>query len=91
MKKEKFTKAAQNRQELVSLKLQMNEVLKLKTFTVNHKAHCLVMNSNSPEKGVHMSLAKGILTSKDTVKIAEVAERRIAKRIKKLEKAFKKL
>ncbi len=91
MTEEKFQKAAIIKQKIASLKVQQNEVLKFKAFTVNHKNHVLVVNSTGEERGIQVSCPDGILTSKDTTKIAEIMEVRINKKLKKLRKAFKKL
>jgi len=91
MTEEKFRKASQIKQEIVSLKMHMDAVIKYKSFATNHQAHSLSVHSTSTEKGIKLVDFKGVLTSKDMVQIAEVAERRIAKRLKKLQRAFDEL
>ena len=91
MKKEKFTKAVKIQQELGSLKNNLSEVLKYKSFTVNHKQHMIALTSKSEDKSIRFVSGGTAIDSKMMVEIAESIEKKIVKRIKKLEKAFKKL
>ncbi|NQY22815.1 MAG: hypothetical protein HRT41_02195 [Campylobacteraceae bacterium] len=90
MKNITFAKASLLKAEIVAIKRKLSEITKFGAFTTNHKNHKIVIRSHSKETGIELEI-QGVLTSKDTVEVSQVIEKRLVKRLKKLNKKFKKL
>ena len=85
-----FTKASLVKTEIIAIKRKLNDITTFGAFTTNHKNHEIVMRSHSKETSIGLEV-QGVLTSKDTVAISQVIEKRLVKRLRKLNKQFKKI